>query len=64
LSAGVFICISLSDLLPEVQFHSHDRARLTIALLAGVIAAYGVGLMEPEHDDFSHSTAVESHDRH
>jgi len=63
-SAGVFICISLSDLLPEVQFHSHDRARLTIALLAGVIAAYGVGLMEPEHDDFSHSTAVESHDRH
>ena len=63
-SAGVFICISLSDLLPEVQFHSHDRARLTIALLAGVVAAYGVGLMEPEHDDFSHSTAVESHDRH
>jgi|TARA_B110000908_G_scaffold168567_1_gene223738 zinc and cadmium transporter len=63
-SAGVFICISLSDLLPEVQFHSHDRARLTIALLAGVVAAYGVGLMEPEHDDFSHSPAVESHDRH
>ncbi len=58
-SAGVFICISLSDLLPEVQFHSHDRARLTIALLAGVVAAYGVGLMEPSHDDFSHPPAIE-----
>jgi zinc and cadmium transporter len=59
-SAGVFICISLSDLLPEVQFHSHDRARLTIALLAGVVAAYGMGLLEPEHDSFSHSSAIES----
>ncbi|GIR70570.1 MAG: hypothetical protein CM15mP74_18210 [Halieaceae bacterium] len=24
--AGAFICIALGDLLPEVQFHSHDRS--------------------------------------
>ncbi len=34
-SAGTFLCVALSDLLPELQFHSHDRLKLTIALLAG-----------------------------
>ena len=48
-SAGVFLCISLSDLLPEVQFHSHDRARLSLALLVGVALAYGIGYLEPAH---------------
>jgi zinc and cadmium transporter len=49
LSAGVFLCISLSDLLPELQFHSHDRLKLSAALLAGVAAAYLIGLAEPPH---------------
>jgi zinc and cadmium transporter len=35
-SAGTFLCIALSDLLPELQFHAHDRWKLSIALLAGV----------------------------
>ena len=35
-SAGTFLCIALSDLLPELQFHSHDRWKLSAALLAGV----------------------------
>jgi zinc and cadmium transporter len=34
-SAGTFLCIALSDLLPELQFHAHDRVKLSIALLAG-----------------------------
>jgi zinc and cadmium transporter len=34
-SAGTFLCIALSDLLPELQFHSHDRMKLSVALLAG-----------------------------
>lgn len=34
-SAGTFLCIALSDLLPELQFHTHDRLKLTAALLAG-----------------------------
>jgi len=35
-SAGTFLCIALSDLLPELQFHAHDRWKLSAALLAGV----------------------------
>jgi zinc and cadmium transporter len=35
-SAGTFLCIALSDLLPELQFHSHDRVVLSASLLAGV----------------------------
>ena len=48
-SAGVFLCISLSDLLPEIQFHDHDRLFLSAALLTGVFLAYGIGFLEPGH---------------
>ena len=48
-AAGVFLCISLADLLPEVTFHSHDRLRLTIALVLGVALAYGIGYLEEKH---------------
>jgi len=34
--AGTFLCIACADLLPELQFHTHDRFRLSIALLAGM----------------------------
>jgi zinc and cadmium transporter len=36
-SAGTFLCVALSDLLPELQFHSHDRLKLSAALLAGFV---------------------------
>ncbi|MCC9643881.1 ZIP family metal transporter [Rhodopirellula sp. JC740] len=42
LSAGFFVCIALSDLLPEVAFHDHDRLKLTTALLLGVALAVGI----------------------
>lgn len=48
-SAGVFLCISLGDLLPEIQFHDHDRVQLSAALLAGVLLAYGIRFLEPAH---------------
>lgn len=35
-SAGTFLCIALSDLLPELQFHAHDRWKLSASLLFGV----------------------------
>jgi zinc and cadmium transporter len=35
-SAGTFLSIALGDLLPELQFHRHDRVQLSTALLAGV----------------------------
>lgn len=47
-SAGVFLCIALSDLLPEMEFHSHNRIPLTIALLAGIFIAWLIGFLEPE----------------
>jgi zinc and cadmium transporter len=37
--AGTFLCIASSDLLPELQFHSHDRFKLSFALLAGLAVA-------------------------
>lgn len=48
-SAGVFLCISLGDLLPELHFHSHDQAGLSFALLLGIALAYGIRFLEPEH---------------
>jgi zinc and cadmium transporter len=35
-SSGTFLCIALSDLLPELHFHQHDRVQLSLSLLAGV----------------------------
>jgi len=46
LSAGAFLCISLGDLLPELQFHRHDRLKLSAALLLGVALAYGITFLE------------------
>jgi len=37
--AGSFLCIASSDLLPELQFHSHDRFKLSIMLLVGLAVA-------------------------
>lgn len=48
-SAGAFICIALGDLLPEVQFHSHDRVRLTLLFILGIGLAMTLGWFEPAH---------------
>jgi zinc and cadmium transporter len=49
-SAGTFLCIALSDLLPELQFHSHDRFKLSIALLTGFAIMGATAVIEPaEH---------------
>lgn len=65
-SAGVFLCISLSDLLPEVQFHSHDRLWLSFFLLTGVAIAWGIGFFEQGHmhghmDESRPPAAVHAH---
>ena len=44
--AGTFLCIASSDLLPELQFHSHDRFKLSLALLAGLGVAVLIGQIE------------------
>lgn len=67
-SAGFFLCIALADLLPEVAFHTHDRGKLSIALLLGVIVAVGVEMThshaphEPHGDETNESE--DAHDDH
>ncbi len=46
-AAGALLCISLSDLLPEVHFHSHDRLKLTLSFFAGIGLAYMLHYLEP-----------------
>ena len=48
-AAGVFVCIALSDLLPEMEFHSHNKVQLTISLGLGIVVAWAVTLLEPAH---------------
>ncbi|MEO1235333.1 MAG: ZIP family metal transporter [Planctomycetota bacterium] len=57
-SAGTFLCVSLSDLLPELHFHSHDRGKLSAALLLGVGLAIAVARAEHalhDHDHHGHA---------
>ncbi len=44
-SAGVFVCISMSDLLPEIEFHTHDRVGLSVSLAAGILTAVVLSLL-------------------
>jgi len=64
-SAGTFIFIALSDLLPEVQFHRHDRVPLFLALVAGVLFMGFIAWVESlaegkEHEESTKSVAAVS----
>jgi zinc and cadmium transporter len=63
-SAGTFLCIAAADLLPELQFHSHDRLGLTAALVAGLGIAWGIGRLEAATHSHEHGGACTdpSHD--
>ncbi len=67
-SAGAFLCIALGDLLPEVQFHAHDRLKLSSMLLLGVIIGYAVSRLDPPHEEstghHAHQQTLESEDAH
>jgi len=67
-SAGVFLCIALADILPEVQFHAHDRMKLSAALVLGVLFAHALGFFESPHQhghDHEHTPAeTHSHEGH
>jgi len=49
--AGTFLCIASSDLLPELQFHSHDRFKLSVALLAGLTVAVLIKQLEADQPE-------------
>ncbi len=54
--AGTFLHIATADLLPELQFHKHDRFKLTIALLMGLLIA--IVLTVFAHTPHSHGTEI------
>lgn len=60
-SAGVFLCIALSDLLPEMEFHSHNRIRLSVVLIIGIAIAWAIGFLEPAHLHEGESHGQHSH---
>ncbi len=59
-AAGVFLCISLADLMPELELHSHNRFWLSAALLLGIVLAFGLHGLEPaashSHEHHVHSS--------
>ncbi|MEM0915752.1 MAG: ZIP family metal transporter [Planctomycetota bacterium] len=75
-AAGVFLCIALSDLLPELHFHAHDRVKLSAALLLGVALASAVALAEHathaghdhgghgDHSGHNHANHADDHHGH
>lgn len=47
--AGTFLSIASADLLPELQFHTHDRVKLSLALLVGLGVAVLIARFGHEH---------------
>lgn len=45
-AAGVFLCVALSDVLPEIHFHTHDRFKLIFVFLVGIGLAYALHFVE------------------
>ena len=54
-SAGFFVCIALSDLLPEVSFHDHDRGKLTATLIAGILLAVAIEKLPGHEHNHNHN---------
>ena len=69
-SAGAFLCIALTDLLPEALTHSHDKFKLSSCLLLGTALAVGIELLPghshetPTHNASGGTAAEEGHDGH
>jgi zinc and cadmium transporter len=51
----------MSDLLPELQFHQHDRFKLSAALVLGLAVAWGVATMEARLHEESSLEHAEPH---
>lgn len=54
--AGTFLCIACADLLPELQFHAHDRLPLSLALVLGIgtavlVVHFGHADGEHQHEE-------------
>ena len=45
--SGAFLCVALADLLPEAFRHRHDRFKIFVAFLCGVLLTYIYWLFTP-----------------
>src|SRR5437667_8204927 len=61
-SSGTFLFIALSDLLPEVQFHRHDRVPLFLLLFTGVALMAGIAALEGHEESNGDHPAQQKHD--
>ncbi len=61
-AAGSFVCIAMSDLLPELHFHSHDRWKLSFLFLLGLTLAWGIS--EIENKTHHHQASDQNHIEH
>ena len=61
-SAGTFLAIALTDLLPEIQFHAHDRHKLSGAMALGLFVMWVTSLIgHPAGQEHAHSSAPDAH---
>lgn len=56
--AGTFLCIASADLLPELQFHHHDRLKLSAALLCGLGIAWLITRLGHPDQEHHHGHSV------
>jgi len=56
-SAGTFLAIALTDLLPELHFHAHDRHKLSFALLFGLLVMWLTSLIGHGESSSDHEHA-------
>ena len=66
-AVGVVLCVALSDLLPELQFHRHDRIKLSVSLGLGLALGVGVYLLDAaghghEHGHAEHPASAQAED--
>lgn len=62
-TAGVFLCIALSDVLPELHFHQHDKIKLTTSLVIGLAIAWAIAHFEMQHHNHhGHDSIDLTHD--
>lgn len=52
-TGGTFLAIALTDLLPELHFHTHDRNKLSAALIFGIVVMWLTSLIG--HGDGNHA---------
>jgi zinc and cadmium transporter len=62
--AGTFLCIACAGLLPELQFHCHDRVKLSTALLVGIAVALLIVRFGHAGEDHHHAAPDRTSESH